>query len=138
MSFEDLKKAVASYDAVVVDSDAEGAPNVCVEAMNFEGDVFLWRSSRRLKFNNRENKPVLELVNKYSWSVDGDCLIICKNEADLKAILAPPAPPAPEPVIQPVGEPIVVVDPVEEVEEDQDDDDVTPPSRFDSWEEGEE
>lgn len=130
MNFEQLKKNVAAYDAVVVDSNDTEAVNVAAAAASFDGEVFLWTSSR-LRFNNRENQQVLQLVNKSAaWETGGDYLLVCSSKEIFDALVNP----APEPPPAPV-EPEPAPEPVEEEPEDDGDDD--PPSldfdRFSSW-----
>lgn len=126
MNFETLKKAAAKYDAVVVDSNDPEAVSVAAAAADFDGEVFLWTSSR-LRFNNRENQQVLQLVNKSSaWESGSDYLLVCSSAEILDALVnpAPEPPPAPPAPVEPEPEP-------------EDDGDNDPPSpgfdRFSSW-----
>ena len=97
MSFEKIKKAVASMDAVVVDSNDPEAQNVNQAASSFSGDVFVW-TSPRLRFNNRENQPVLQLVDSMPHTIVGNVLVVAKTKEILDCVLAPePAPKPPEP-----------------------------------------
>lgn len=106
MSFNDIKEAVASYDAVVVDSGAEGEVSANEAASNFSGEVFVWRS-KDLKFTHRSNPNVLKVVDSAAeWKVVGDVLIACSKPNVLESILAPaPPPPEPEPAPQKEVEP---------------------------------
>ena len=128
MNFETLKKAAAKYDAVVVDSNDPEAVNVTAAAASFDGEVFLWTASR-LRFNNRENQQVLQLVNKSpAWETGSDYLLVCSSAEIFDALVnpAPEPPPAFPTPVEPEPEP--------EPEDDGDDD---PPSlgfdRFSSW-----
>lgn len=128
MSFEKIKKAVASMDAVVVDSNDPEAQNVNQAAASFSGDVFVW-TSPRLRFNNRENQPVLKLVDSMPHTIVGNVLVVAKTKEILDCVLAPEPAPKPVETKPPESKP--------STPSKKEEDDKTLFSRFNKWDLGE-